>query len=89
LTIVLLRHAEKDASPNADRLTRSFPRKGKLRAARLVKTIDKYKPDAIFPRILFAPARRSRTLAEKRKLQVQTYDHRNLKQLADLIMSGK
>jgi phosphohistidine phosphatase SixA len=89
LTIVLLRHAEKDASPNADKVNPELSAEGKLRAARLVKTIDKYKPDAIYSSDFIRTRATVAPLAEKRKLQVQTYDHRNLKQLADLIMSGK
>ena len=48
LTIILLRHAEKDTSPNADKVNPDLSADGKLRAQKLVKIIKKYKPDAIF-----------------------------------------
>jgi 2,3-bisphosphoglycerate-dependent phosphoglycerate mutase len=89
LTIVLLRHAEKDASPNADKVNPELSADGKLRAQRLVKVVKKYKPDAIYSSDFIRTKTTAAPLAEKRKLSVQIYNHRNLKELADLIMSGK
>lgn len=89
LTIVLLRHAEKDASPNADKVNPELSADGKLRAQKLVKVIKKYKPDAIYSSDFIRARATVQPLAEKRKLGVQIYNHRNLKELADLIMSGK
>jgi len=89
LTIILLRHAEKDASPSADKVNPELSADGKLRAARLVKIVNKYKPDAIFSSDFIRTRETVAPLALKRKLNVQIYDHRNLKALADLIMSGK
>ncbi len=89
LTIVLLRHAEKDVSPNADKVNPELSADGKLRAQKLVKVIKKYKPDAIYSSDFIRTRTTAQPLAEKRKLSVQIYNHRNLKELADLIMSGK
>ncbi|HVE55224.1 MAG TPA: phosphoglycerate mutase family protein [Pyrinomonadaceae bacterium] len=89
LTIVLLRHAEKDASPTADKTNPELSSDGKLRAQRLVKIINKYKPDAIYSSDFIRTRTTAEPLAEKRKLTVQIYNHRNLKELADLILSGK
>lgn len=89
LTIVLLRHAEKDASPNADKVNPELSADGKLRAQKLVKTVKRYKPDAIYSSDFIRTKATVAPLAEKRKLAVEVYDHRNLKQLAELIMSGK
>jgi len=89
LTIVLLRHAEKDASPNADKVNPELSAEGRLRAARLVKAVKKYKPDAIYSSDFIRTRATVAPLAEKRKLGVEIYDHRNLKQLAALITSGK
>ncbi len=89
LTIVLLRHAEKDASPNADKVNPELSADGKLRAQKLVKTVKRYKPDAIYSSDFIRTKATVAPLAERRKLAVEVYDHRNLKQLADLIMSGK
>lgn len=89
LTIVLLRHAEKDASPTADKINPALSADGKLRAARLVKIVNKYKPDAIYSSDFIRTRETVAPLALRRNLNVQIYDHRNLKALADLIMSGK
>ncbi len=89
LTIILLRHAEKDASPTADKVNPDLSADGKLRAQKLVKTIKKYKPAAIYSSDFIRTRTTVQPLAEKRKLTVQIYNHRNLKELADLIMSGK
>jgi len=89
LTIILLRHAEKDASPNADKVNPELSADGKMRAQKLVKVIKKYKPDAIYSSDFIRTRNTVQPLAEKRKLTVQIYNHRNLKELADLIMSGK
>lgn len=89
LTIILLRHAEKDTSPNADKVNPDLSADGKLRAQKLVKIIKKYKPDAIFSSDFVRTKLTVAPLAEKRKITVQIYNHKNLKELADLIMSGK
>ena len=89
LTVILLRHAEKDPSPTADKVNPELSPEGKLRAQRLVKVIDKYKPDAIYSSDFIRTRTTAQPLAEKLKLNIEVYDHRNLKALADLIMSGK
>ena len=89
LTIILLRHGEKDASTNADKVNPELSADGKLRAQKLVKAIKKYKPDAIYSSDFIRTRATVQPLAEKRKLTVQIYNHRNLKELADLIMSGR
>jgi broad specificity phosphatase PhoE len=89
LTIVLLRHAEKDGSPTADKVNPELSADGKLRALKLVKAIKKYKPDAIYSSDFIRTRATVQPLADKRKLNIQIYNHRNLKELADLIMSGK
>jgi 2,3-bisphosphoglycerate-dependent phosphoglycerate mutase len=89
LTIILLRHAEKDASPTADKTNPELSADGRLRAQRLVRIVNKYKPDAIYSSDFIRTRETVAPLALKRRLNVQIYDHRNLKALADLIMTGK
>jgi broad specificity phosphatase PhoE len=48
LTIILLRHAEKDISPSADKVNPDLTPEGKQRAQNLVKKINKYKATAIY-----------------------------------------
>ena len=89
LTIVLLRHAEKDASPTADKTNPELSPEGKLRAQRLVKVVNKYKPDAVYSSDFIRTRATAAPLAEKRRLTVVIYNHRDLQALADQIMSGK
>lgn len=89
LTVILLRHAEKDASPNADKINPELSPDGKLRAQKLVKVTRKYKPDAVFSSDFIRTRDTSAPLAAQRRLTVQIYNHRNIQELADLIMSGK
>lgn len=89
LTVILLRHAEKDILPTADKVDPELSEDGKRRAQKLVKVVRKYKPGAIYSSDFIRTRATATPLAEKRKLTVQIYNHRNLKELADLIMSGK
>lgn len=89
LTIILLRHAEKDISPSADKVNPDLTPEGKQRAQNLVKKIKKYKPTAIFSSDYIRTKSTVAPLAEKRKLTVQIYDPRKLNELADIIMEGK
>ena len=85
-TIVLVRHAEKaDATSQDPELSVA----GKERAQRLVKKINKYRPKEIFSTDYKRTRDTVQPLATKRHLQIQTYDARNPKALADKIMSSK
>ncbi len=89
LTIILLRHAEKDASPTADKTNPELSTEGKLRAQKLVKIVNKYKPNAVYSSDFIRTRSTAAPLAEKRRLKIEVYNHRDLKTLADRIMSGK
>lgn len=89
LTVILLRHAEKDISVGADKVNPDLTAEGKLRAQKLVKTISRYKPNAIYSSDYIRTKATVAPLAEKRKLTVQIYDPRKLDELADSIMAGK
>ncbi len=89
LTIILLRHAEKDLSPGADKVNPDLTPEGKQRAQNLVKKINKYKPTAIYSSDFIRTKSTVAPLAEKRKLTVQIYDPRKLDDLAALIIEGK
>lgn len=88
LTVILLRHAEKDLSdddnPNPD-----LSAEGKLRAQRLVKLLNKYKPDAIYSTNYLRTRATVTPLARSKRMMFQIYDPRNLNQMRDLILSGK
>jgi broad specificity phosphatase PhoE len=89
LTVILLRHAEKDISEDADSADPDLSATGKLRAQGLVKIIDKYEPDAIFSTNYIRTRATVMPLAGKRRSMIQIYDGQNLNQIADTIMTGK
>lgn len=89
ITVILLRHAEKDASPTADKVNPDLSPEGKLRAQRLVQTLKRYKPDAIYSSDFIRTRLTAAPLAEKRKVSVEVYDHRKLDELAALIQNSK
>ncbi len=89
LTVILLRHAEKDVSENADTANPELSAAGDLRAQKLVEIINKYQPDAIYSTDYIRTRATVRPLARKRRMMTQIYDPRNLNQMRDLIESGK
>lgn len=89
VTVILLRHAEKNASPTADKVNPDLSPEGKQRAQRLVETLKKYKPDVIYSSDFIRTRLTATPLAEKRKVPIEIYDHKKLDELAALIMNGK
>jgi len=89
LTVILLRHAEKDVSEGADTANPELSAEGKLRAERLVGIVRKYQPDAIYSTDYIRTRATARPLARSKRMMTQIYDPRNLKQMQDLILSGK
>lgn len=88
LTVILLRHAEKDLSITDDPNPELSPA-GKLRAQNLIKAIDKYHPDAIYSSNYIRTRSTVTPLARRKSMMIQIYDPRNLNQMKDLILSGK
>ncbi|MDQ3180194.1 MAG: histidine phosphatase family protein [Acidobacteriota bacterium] len=89
LTVILLRHAEKDLSEEADTANPELSAAGKLRAQRLVKMINKYQPDIIYSSNYIRTKATVLPLAIKRRAMIFMYDPRNLSQIAEQILSGK
>lgn len=83
--IILVRHAEKADETSEDPELNSA---GIERAARLIKTIGKYKPGAFYSTNYKRTRDTVTPWAAKRNKQVQTYDARQPKQLIDLIMNS-
>lgn len=88
-TIILLRHAEKDISPGADKTDPELSPEGLQRAQRLIRTIKKYKPGVIYSSNFKRTKATATPLATKRKLEIQIYDHRKLNEIVDRIMQSK
>lgn len=89
LTVILLRHAEKDLSEEMDTANPELSAEGKLRAEKLVEIAGKYQPDAIYASNFIRTRATARPLARRRRMMIQLYDPRNLNQMNDLILSGK
>jgi len=87
VTIILLRHAEKDLSPGADKNDPELSAEGKLRAERLVEVIKKYHPTQFYTtnyrrtRATLAPLAAT-TVPAGFIRQVQYYDHNELEDFA-------
>lgn len=93
ITIILLRHAEKDVSATANKDDPELTSEGQKRAERLVATVKKYKPEQIFSTV-FKRARATVTpLAENLnpdyRLQIQFYDYEELEDLARRLLKLK
>lgn len=92
LTIILLRHAEKDVSPNAPKVDPDLTPEGRQRAERLVETIRKYKPDQIFSsnfrRTINTVTPLAVNLHSDYRLQIQKYDHSELEELAEKLLKS-
>lgn len=89
LTIVLLRHAEKDLSGEENNPDPNLSAEGNLRAQRLIEAVNKYQPDAIFSSQFIRTRATVTPLARKNRMMIQIYNHMNLKEIAELALSGK
>lgn len=89
LTIILLRHAEKDVSEDADTANPELSEAGKLRAQKLIEAVRKYQPDAIYSTDYIRTRATVTPLARKNRSMILMYDSRNLAQMRDLILTGK
>jgi phosphohistidine phosphatase SixA len=88
-TIILIRHAEKDVSPGADKTDPELSAAGVARAQRLVKTIRKYKPGAVYSTNFKRTRNTAAPVAAWRKLEVGTYDPRKLDEVVNRVLTGK
>lgn len=86
ITIILLRHAEKDISPGASKTDPDLTPEGRQRAERFVETVRKYKPDYIystnFKRTIATITPLAEKLNERYRLQIQKYDPSELEAFA-------
>ena len=85
-TIILVRHAEKADATSVDP---ELAPEGRQRAERLVQVIKKYKPGAVYSTNFKRTRDTVTPMAQRRKLQVQVYDHRKPAEIVDTIMKSK
>ena len=88
-TIILIRHAEKDVSPGADKVDPELAPAGAARAQRLVKAIKRYKPGAVYSTSFKRTRNTAAPVAAWRKLEVETYDPRKLDEVANRVLTSK
>lgn len=88
LTVILLRHAEKDLT-EPDAPNPALSAKGEARAEKLIGIVSKYQPDVIFSSDYIRTRSTVRPLARKNRAMTLIYDPRNLKQMREIILSGK
>lgn len=90
LTIILLRHAEKDKEQESKTLDPILSDEGERRAQRLADVLEKYKPDAVFSsqfrRTFYTVAPYANG---RRRMMVRFYDHKDLSGLARITTEGK
>ena len=87
ITVILMRHAEKDRSQDEETLDPNLSAAGKERARRLAKVIKKYKPMRAFSTDFIRTRETVAPIAAKRHLTVKTYDAQKLAELADEILT--
>jgi phosphohistidine phosphatase SixA len=92
ITIILLRHAEKDTSAGADRRDPNLTEAGRARAERLVKVVKKYQPDLVYStfykRAKQTAAPVAETLYDEYRLPVRQYNFDELEKFADELLNS-
>lgn len=90
LTIILLRHAEKDKQDEefGNSIDPRLSAEGKARAERLAGILEKYKPDAVFSSQFNRTLSTAAPYARRKRMQVQFYDHKKLDEIARVAAQG-
>jgi broad specificity phosphatase PhoE len=88
-TIILVRHAEKDVSPAADKVDPPLTDIGRQRAARLVTTIKRYKPGAVYSTNFIRTRDTATPTAVWRKKPVTIFDPKKLDEFVAEVMASK
>jgi 2,3-bisphosphoglycerate-dependent phosphoglycerate mutase len=90
ITFILLRHAEKDASPNANKADVDLSPEGVKRATRFFETVKSYKPEQIFSTVFKRTRATVAPLAQNLdpvyRIQVQHYEHTELEEFAERLL---
>lgn len=90
LTIILLRHAEKDKQDEefGNSIDPRLSKDGEIRAEKLIEILEKYKPDAVFSSQFQRTIWTARPYAQTRRMMIQFYNHRKLDEIAALATAG-
>ena len=91
MTIILVRHAEKDASPTMNRFDPVLSPEGRQRAVKLFETVKSYKPQQIFSTNLLRTRLTVDSLAtnlnEKFRIFVEAYNPSELEAFANKLLA--
>jgi broad specificity phosphatase PhoE len=90
LTIILLRHAEKDKQDEefGNTIDPRLSDEGRARAGRLADLLEEYRPDAVFSSQFNRTLSTVAPFARRKRMQVQFYDHRKLGEIAEIAARG-
>ena len=88
ITIILIRHAEKDTSDPKNPDPELSP-EGRLRAQNLLKAVKKYDPEMIYSTDFIRTKATVRPLAEKDSLQIHLYDPKKLDEFVNTLLALK
>jgi phosphohistidine phosphatase SixA len=88
LTVILLRHAEKEKSDDEDAPDPQLSPAGDRRALKLEKLLNKYHPDAVFSSQFIRTRSTIMPFARNRRMMIQIYNHRDLKEIAAVATAG-
>ncbi len=88
LTIILLRHAEKDKAEEEITPDPKLAPAGNARALKLEEILEKYKPDAVFSSQFKRTRSTIMPFARNRKMMIQIYNHKDLKEIAAIATAG-
>lgn len=92
ITIVLLRHAEKDTSSGASKSDPELTAEGRQRAERLIETLRKYKPDLIYStrykrtRATILPL--AETVDKRYRIPIRVYNFDRLEEFTDELLNS-
>jgi 2,3-bisphosphoglycerate-dependent phosphoglycerate mutase len=93
MTIILLRHAEKDISPTANKADPDLTEAGKKRAERLVEVVKKYAPEQLFATAFKRTRATAVPLAEQidpnYRIKIQSYNSDFLDDFAEILLKLK
>lgn len=92
MTVILLRHAEKDISAEADKNDPVLTAEGMRRAEKLLEMVRKYKPNAIystnFKRTRSTVTPLAENLDSRYRYQIQIYDHKKYEEFTDQLLKS-
>lgn len=90
ITYILLRHAEKDTSPTANKADVDLTPQGRERALRFFETVKEYKPEQIFSTIFRRTRETVTPLAQNLnpdyRLMIQIYDYAEIDEFAEKLL---